>query len=105
MVEVGRRADSDALRAELGLGRQTIVTVHGVDEIRPAVNDLVAGMTFAELHLVNIAVSCNVVLTERVDAFKFTDGGEMALPVMRALDVADGQITAWHDCYDPGSHR
>jgi limonene-1,2-epoxide hydrolase len=52
-------------------------------------------MTFAELRLINIATNGGVVLTERVDVFTFTDGREIALPVMGAFDVADGKITAW----------
>jgi limonene-1,2-epoxide hydrolase len=83
---------------------QTTVTLHGVDEIRAAVKEWVALMTFAELRLVNIAANGNIVLTERVDAFTFTDGKEIALPVMGAFNVADGKITAWRDYYDPASH-
>jgi limonene-1,2-epoxide hydrolase len=80
------------------------VGLHGVDEIRAAVQDWVAGMTFAELRLVHIAVNGDVVLTERVDVFTFTDGRKVALPVMGAFEVADGTITAWRDYFDPASH-
>ena len=83
---------------------QPTVTLRGIDEIRAAVNEWVARMTFAELRLINIAANGDVVLTERVDAFTFTDGREIALPVMGAFDVADGKITAWRDYYDQSSH-
>lgn len=77
----------------------------GVDEIREAVINWVASMTFAELRLVNIAASGDVVLTERVDLFTFTDGRQVALPVMGSFEVADGKITAWRDYFDPAAHR
>ncbi|MEV0673157.1 limonene-1,2-epoxide hydrolase family protein [Mycobacterium sp. NPDC050441] len=83
---------------------QTTLTLHGIDEIRAAVTEWVARITFAELRLVNIATNGDVVLTERVDVFTFTDGKEIALPVMGAFDVVNGKITAWRDYYDPGSH-
>ena len=36
--------------------------------------------------------------------FTFTDGRNVALPVMGAFEVADGTITAWRDYFDPASH-
>jgi limonene-1,2-epoxide hydrolase len=83
---------------------QTTMTLHGIEEIRAAVVDWVARMTFAELRLVNIAADRGVVLTERVDAFTFTDGTKIAVPLMGGFDVVDDKITAWRDYYDPGSH-
>jgi limonene-1,2-epoxide hydrolase len=83
---------------------QPTLTLRGIDEIRAAVVDWVARMTFAELRLVNIAVNDDVVLTERVDAFTFTDGKKVALPVMGSFEVADGKIATWRDYFDPASH-
>jgi limonene-1,2-epoxide hydrolase len=83
---------------------QPTVILHGVDEIRAAVIEWVARMTFAELRLINIAANSDVVLTERIDVFTFTDGKEIALPVMGTFDVSDGKITAWRDYYDTSSH-
>ncbi|MED5816153.1 limonene-1,2-epoxide hydrolase family protein [Mycolicibacterium sp. 050232] len=83
---------------------QTTLTLRGINEIRAAVIEWVARITSAELRLVNIATNGDVVLTERVDAFTFTDGKEIALPVMGAFEVADGKITVWRDYYDPASH-
>ncbi|CRZ18232.1 limonene-1,2-epoxide hydrolase family protein [Mycolicibacterium neworleansense] len=83
---------------------QSTVTLRGIEEIRVAVTDWVARITFAELRLVNIATNGDVVLTERVDAFTFTDGKKIELPVMGAFEVADGKITGWRDYYDPGAH-
>jgi limonene-1,2-epoxide hydrolase len=53
-------------------------------------------MTIETTHL---AVSGNVVLTERVDTF--TMGQITApLPVMGAFEVRDGKISAWRDYFD-----
>ena len=53
-------------------------------------------MTIETTHL---AVTGDVVLTERVDTF--TIGGVTApLPVMGAFEVRDGKISAWRDYFD-----
>ena len=53
-------------------------------------------LTIETLHL---AVTGNVVLTERVDTI--TAGGRVgALPVMGTFEVRDGRICAWRDYFD-----
>ena len=55
-------------------------------------------MTIENLH---VAVSDNVVLTERVDTFHV--GNVVApLPVMGTFEIRDGKISAWRDYFDLG---
>lgn len=77
-------------------------TFRGAAEIRKAVAEYVGRMERAEMEIVNIAVTGNVVLTERIDRFSY-DGRKIAQPLMGAFEVADGKITAWCDYYNmPG---
>lgn len=55
----------------------------------------------ADWEIVNIAVSGNVVLSERVDTFIHSSGATIVLPVMGTLTIEDGQITVWRDYFDP----
>jgi limonene-1,2-epoxide hydrolase len=51
------------------------------------------------IETLNLAVSGNVVLTERVDTF--TVGETVAsLPVMGTFEITDGKISAWRDYFD-----
>ncbi len=52
-----------------------------------------------EIEILHLAVSGDVVLTERVDTF--TMGQVVApLPVMGTFEVRDGKIRAWRDYFD-----
>lgn len=42
----------------------------------------------------------DVVMNERTDVMRRTDGGELALPVMGVFEVRDGKIAAWRDYFD-----
>lgn len=48
-----------------------------------------------------IAAAGNVVLNERVDIFRHTNGGSITLPVMGTITVENGEITVWRDYFDP----
>ena len=53
------------------------------------------------IETVNLAVSGDMVLTERIDTF--TVGDIVApLPVMGTFEVRDGRISAWRDYFDLG---
>ena len=53
------------------------------------------------IETVHLAVSGNVVLTERIDTF--TVGDVVAdLPVMGTFEIRDGRISAWRDYFDMG---
>ncbi|WP_348642329.1 limonene-1,2-epoxide hydrolase family protein [Rhizobium tropici] len=51
--------------------------------------------------VVNIAVSGNVVLNERIDVFNHTSGGKITLPVMGTITVVGDKISVWRDYFDP----
>lgn len=53
--------------------------------------------------VLNIAENGNVVLTERVDNFVMGDGKNLSLPVMGAMELKAGKITAWRDYFDLAS--
>ena len=76
--------------------------VRGHDEIRNAVEGYLKRTTYAEIEILNLAVTGNIVLTERVDHFVF-DGTTIDARVMGAFEVADGKVTAWRDYFD--AHR
>lgn len=52
-----------------------------------------------EVEVLHLAVAGDVVLTERVDTFYVGDV-VAPLPVMGAVEVRDGRITAWRDYFD-----
>lgn len=57
------------------------------------------GIESIDFHLVNIAASGPVVMTERVDIFKIADRS-FELPVMGTFQITDGKIEAWRDYFD-----
>jgi limonene-1,2-epoxide hydrolase len=79
------------------------VALGGIEEIRQAVKEYTANMTFAQMKLRNIAVNGNTVLTERIASFVL-DGERFAVPVMGTIEVANGKIVAWRDYYELGPH-
>jgi limonene-1,2-epoxide hydrolase len=79
-------------------------TWSGDDEIRRAVEGFVQDMTRAEIEIVNLAVTGNVVLTERVDRFIYK-GAPIDAPGMGAFEIAGDKITAWRDYFAPGDHE
>jgi len=59
------------------------------------------GIESLKLHIVNIAASGPIVLTERVDYFK-TAKKSWELPVMGIFETREGKINAWRDYFDLG---
>jgi limonene-1,2-epoxide hydrolase len=54
-----------------------------------------------EFKIVNLAVSNNVVLTERIDRVGPGGGAPIApVPVMGRFEVESGRITRWYDYFD-----
>jgi limonene-1,2-epoxide hydrolase len=78
-------------------------TSSGHDEIRQAVDGFVKNMSWCENEVLNLAVSGNVVLTERVDHMIF-DGERLDAPGMGTFEVSEGKITAWRDYFDSAAH-
>lgn len=42
----------------------------------------------------------DVVMNERTDVMRRTDGGRLELPVMGVFEVRDGRIASWRDYFD-----
>ncbi len=77
-----------------------VAPVTGRDAIEATLAQFLTPATSCEFEMLAVAVSGNVVLTERID--RFTIGGKsIALPVMGTFEVApDGKIKAWRDYFD-----
>ncbi len=77
--------------------------LHGRDAVR---DYLAKAWIFQQVdwQMRHIAVTDNVVLTERVDTFVI-NGCAVTLPVMGAFEVTDGKIDAWRDYFDLASYR
>jgi limonene-1,2-epoxide hydrolase len=74
-------------------------TLRGHGELRNFFEELHRRVQQCEFEVVNLAVSGDVVLTERIDRV-VVDGRAIELPVMGALEVTGGQVAAWRDYFD-----
>ena len=74
-------------------------TLRGETELRGFFEELASRVQRCEFEIVNLAVSGDVVLTERIDRV-VVDGRAIELPVMGALQVSDGRVAAWRDYFD-----
>jgi limonene-1,2-epoxide hydrolase len=77
----------------------TSFTLRGHSELRDFFEELHRRVQQCEFEVVNLAVSGDVVLTERIDRV-VVDGRAIELPVMGALEVTGGQVAAWRDYFD-----
>lgn len=71
----------------------------GHDAIRATLELFLTGVDGVEFVTNHIAAVGDVVLTERVDIFRYPDK-TIELPVMGTFEVANGMITAWRDYFD-----
>lgn len=77
-----------------------IEAVTGRAAIEATLAGFIAPATMVEFEVLALAVSGNVVLTERIDRFTM-NGKLIAIPVMGAFEItADGKISAWRDYFD-----
>jgi limonene-1,2-epoxide hydrolase len=76
-------------------------TVRGERELRGFFEELRDRVQRSEFEVLNLAVSGDVVLTERIDRVVI-DGREIVLPIMGTLEVRDGRIAAWREYFDRG---
>ncbi len=74
--------------------------LEGREAIRGFLTGFLSGVESAEFQIKNIATSGNVVITERVDVFRLTNGREGAFPVAGIFEIRDGKIAAWRDYFD-----
>ncbi len=76
-----------------------IAPVTGRDAIRATIEGFTGGVEGIEFRVAHIAASGNVVMTERVDVFRFPSTS-IELPVMGTFEVTGGKISAWRDYFD-----
>jgi limonene-1,2-epoxide hydrolase len=81
----------------------TFPTYSGIEEIRQAVEGFVKDMTGFDAEIVYLAVTGNVVFTERVDRWS-SRGKPREARGVGVFEVAGDKITAWRDyIYVPGT--
>ena len=68
-----------------------------IRELMPMMLDGMEGIDFVVHRQV---AQGNLVMNERTDVMRRTDGGRLELPVMGAFEVRDGRIAAWRDYFD-----
>ena len=111
----------DELSKELGMDRQEVIKLcieegwrHGpsVDigrrwdpaDVGPAIRDLLPmmldGMEGIDFVVHRQVADGNLVMNERTDVMRRTNGGRVELPVMGTFEVRDGRIAAWRDYFD-----
>ncbi len=73
--------------------------VVGTEAIRATIAGFTTGVESVEFRVLHLAASDDVVLTERVDVFKFPKG-TIELPVSGTFEITDGKIVAWRDYFD-----
>lgn len=74
--------------------------VDGVEAIRAFIGGFTAGVSAVEFEIRHIVAEGDVVLTERLDVFRFDDGRVIELPVMGTFELREGRIAAWRDYFD-----
>jgi limonene-1,2-epoxide hydrolase len=76
-------------------------TLRGQAELRDFFEELRGRVQSNEFEVLHLAVTGDVVLTERIDRV-VVDGREIVLPIMGTLEVRDGRVAAWRDYFDRG---
>jgi limonene-1,2-epoxide hydrolase len=74
-------------------------TYSGHKEIREALEGFGKHMTKAEIEIVKLAVTGNVILTERVDRSVYSNGKAVEAPGMEAFEVSGDKIATWRDYF------
>jgi limonene-1,2-epoxide hydrolase len=74
-------------------------TLRGESELRRFFEELQRRVQRCEFEVVNLAVSGDAVLTERIDRV-VVDGRAIELPVMGVFEVLYGRVAAWRDYFD-----
>ena len=78
--------------------------ISGYDEIRNTVEGAVSHTTHADMEILNLVATENLVMTERVDRL-IVDGKQVDAPVMGVFEVVGDKITSWRDYFDTTPHR
>jgi limonene-1,2-epoxide hydrolase len=72
----------------------------GREAIRGFLAGFLSAIETAEFRILHLVASGGVVMTERVDVFRTTEGKEGAFPVAGVFELRDGKIAAWRDYFD-----
>jgi limonene-1,2-epoxide hydrolase len=75
----------------------------GHEELRKAVEGWLSHITSFDAEILNLSVTGQVVLTERVDHVVM-DGRPVDARVMGAFETTGDKISAWRDYFDMGGH-
>jgi limonene-1,2-epoxide hydrolase len=76
-----------------------LAPLNGKAAIREFLTGFLAGAEAAEFRMVNVVSSADVVMTERIDAFRLA-GRDGSFPVCGIFEIRDGKIAAWRDYFD-----
>ncbi len=71
----------------------------GHEAIRAMMTMFTTDVTKIEFRMLHLAVSGDIVLTERLDVFH-KQGSLIELPVMGTFEIRNGKIVAWRDYFD-----
>ena len=74
--------------------------VQGREAIKQFISGFVAAVDGIDFNVHRQVSDGTLVMNERTDVMRRKGGGEVALPVMGAFEVQDGQIVAWRDYFD-----
>lgn len=72
----------------------------GLAAIRELLPMMLDGMEGIDFIVHRQVADGNVVMNERTDVMRRTNGGRVELPVMGTFEVRDGRIAAWRDYFD-----
>ncbi len=74
--------------------------LEGREAIRGFLTGFLSAVETAEFRILHQVASGDVVMNERVDVFRTTEGREGAFPVAGIFEIRDGKIAAWRDYFD-----
>jgi len=72
----------------------------GLAAIRDLLPMMLDGMEGIDFVVHRQVADGNLVMNERTDVMRRTNGGRVELPVMGTFEVRDGRIAAWRDYFD-----
>lgn len=72
----------------------------GLAAIRELLPMMLDGMEGIDFIVHRQVANGNLVMNERTDVMRRTNGGRVELPVMGTFEVRDGRIAAWRDYFD-----
>jgi limonene-1,2-epoxide hydrolase len=84
----------DAVYENVGIG-----SANGTDEIRQAIEPMIGSLSFFDSEIVNMAVSGNLVFTERIDHIVM-NGTPIPFRVMGIWEVEADKISAKRDYFN-----